>query len=169
MKTYKAPWCTTLIVISTLGTALILALVLWMLFLPLPRHCSALASCLRWLPLALLPVSALFTVRGYTITPDAILVHRLLWATRLPRAGLQSAAFVPHAMCKSLRTCGNGGFFSFTGFYWSKKLKSYRAYVTDLRRTVVLRYERRTIVLSPDEPEDFVRELLEPLNSTQGH
>jgi len=62
-------------------------------------------------------------------------------------------------MCKSIRTCGNGGFFSFTGFYWSRKLKSYRAYVTDLRRTVVLRYERRTILLSPDSPEDFVREL----------
>ena len=124
---------------------------------------------LRWLLLALVIGCALFTVRGYTITPDAILVHRLLWATRLPRTGLRSAEFVPGIMNKSLRTFGNGGFFSFTGFYWSKTLKSYRAYVTDLRRTVVMRYERRTIVVSPDSPEDFVRELLEPLDFTNNH
>jgi len=113
---------------------------------------------IRWLPLALVFGCALFTVRGYTITPDAILVRRLFWDTRLPRAGLQAAEFVPGVMCKSIRTWGNGGFFSFTGFYWTRTLRSYRAYVTDLRRTVVLRYERRTIVVSPDRPEDFIRE-----------
>ena len=107
----------------------------------------------------MLPMAMAIQLQLQRITPDAILVHRLLWATHLPRAGLQSAEFVPNAMCKSLRTCGNGGFFSFTGFYWSKTLRSYRAYVTDLRRTVVLRYERRTVVVSPDSPEDFVREL----------
>jgi len=65
-------------------------------------------------------------------------------------------------MRRSLRTCGNGGFFSFTGFYWSKSLKSFRAYVTDLNRTVVLRYDRRTVVVSPESPDDFARLLLEP-------
>jgi hypothetical protein len=58
-----------------------------------------------------------------------------------------------------MRTCGNGGFYSITGFYWSKPLGAYRAYVTDPRRSVVLRYEKRTVVVSPDAPEDFVREL----------
>jgi len=42
---------------------------------------------------------------------------------------------------------------------WSMALKSYRAYLTDLNQTVVLGYERRTVVLSPDSPEDFVREV----------
>ena len=66
---------------------------------------------------------------------------------------------MPRAMRKSLRTCGNGGFFSFTGFYWSKSLGAYRAYVTDLQRTVVLHYNKRTVIVSPDSPEDFIREL----------
>jgi Bacterial PH domain len=66
---------------------------------------------------------------------------------------------VPKAMNKSLRTCGNGGGFSFTGWYWSKSLGFYRAFVTDLNRTVVLRFENRTVVVSPGEPEDFVGEL----------
>jgi hypothetical protein len=159
MKTYEAPWGTSLIVMSVLATLLFLGITVWLPPLPSPAHGGAVGMWLRSLPLALLLGCALFTVRGYTITPDAILVHRLLWATRLPRAGLLSADFVPNAMCKSLRTFGNGGLFSFTGFYWSKTLRSYHAYVTDLHRTVVLRYERRTIVISPDEPEDFVIEI----------
>ena len=169
MKTYKAPWSTSLIVMSVLATLLCLGITFGIPLLPAPKHGGEVGMWLSWLPLVLVFACALFTVRGYTITPDAILVHRLLWATRLPRAGLKSAEFVTGVMNRSLRTCGNGGFFSFTGFYWSKSLRSYRAYVTDLRRTVVLRYERRTVVVSPDSPEDFVRELLEPLNFTNNH
>jgi len=160
MKTYKSPWSTSLIVVSVLATLLCLVPTFGVPFLPMPKHGGEVIRWLRWLPLALVFGCALFTVRGYTITPDAILVHRLLWDTRLPRAGLKSAEFVTGVMNRSLRTCGNGGFFSFTGFYWSKTLRSYRAYVTDLRRTVVLRYERRTVVVSPDAPEEFVAELL---------
>jgi len=159
MKTYMAPWSITLIVLSALATLLCLVITLGIPWLPALRHHGEVEIIARWLPLALMIGCGLFTVRGYAITPDAILVHRLLWATRLPRAGLQSAEFVPNAMCKSIRTCGNGGFFSFTGFYWSKTLKSYRSYVTDPRRTVILRYENRTVVVSPGTPEDFVREL----------
>ena len=84
-------------------------------------------------------------------------MHRLLWSTVLPRIGLESAQVEPDAMRGSLRTFGNGGAFSFTGFYYNKRLGSYRAYVTDPRRAVVLRYANRRVVLSPDAPEDFVR------------
>lgn len=159
MKTYKAPWSRSLVVTSVLATLLIFGLVCGISFLPLPKSGREIVLLLNWLPVVLVPACALFTIWGYTITPDAILVHRLLWSTRLPRAGLVSAEPVAHAMRGSLRTCGNGGFYSFTGFYWSKTLKSYRAYVTDPGRTVVLRYDRRTVVVSPDRPEEFVRDL----------
>ncbi len=58
-----------------------------------------------------------------------------------------------------LRTCGNGGMFSFTGWYWSRPLGHFRAFVTDLNRTVVLRFADRTLVVSPEHPEEFVREI----------
>ena len=161
MKHYRAPWSTALIVMSVLATLLTAGIAFGLPFLPGAHHGAGFDKWFRWLLLAMVPGCALFTIRGYTIVPDAILVHRLLWSTRLPRAGLQSASLEPGAMCKSIRTCGNGGFYSFTGFYWSKSLKSYRAYVTDLRRTVVLRYEKRTAVVSPENPEDFVRTLME--------
>ena len=160
MKHYQAPWSKALVVMSVIATLLCLAVAFGFPHLP-ARAPSALGFWFRWLLAAMVPGCALFTIRGYTIAPDAILVHRLLWSTRIPRAGLQSATFEPGIMCKSIRTCGNGGFFSFTGFYWNKSLKSFRAYVTDLQKTVVLRYEKRTVVLSPGDPEDFVRALTE--------
>lgn len=153
MKPYEAPWSTSLLVISSAATLLAVSI----------------ATAIAWsahqftweamLPLAIVFGGALFTVRQYAITPDAILVYRLFWITRVPLAGLQSAAFEPDAMRGGLRTCGNGGLFSFTGFFWNKSLGMYRAFVTDSNRTVVLRFPGRTIVVSPSEPEDFVRQL----------
>jgi hypothetical protein len=111
-------------------------------------------------PLLLIPGCALFSIRGYSLTAESILVHRLLWTTVLPRAGLESARFEPPAMRSSIRTFGNGGFFSFTGLYWNKLLGSYRAFVTDPKRAVVLRYaSRRAVVISPVAPELFVQDL----------
>jgi hypothetical protein len=72
---------------------------------------------------------------------------------------LREASVDAEAMRRSLRICGNGGLFSFSGWYRSKRLGVFRAYVTDLNRTVVLTFPRRKIVLSPDQPEAFVEAL----------
>ena len=160
MKHYRAPWCTALIVVSILATLLCFGIAFGMPLLPGPKHGGEVGMWFRWLLPAMVPICALFVIRGYTITTGEILVHRLLWDTHVPRTGLQSATFDPKAMCKSIRTCGNAGFYSITGWYWSKTLKSYRAYVTDPRLAVVLRYENRRIVVSPESPEEFVRALM---------
>ena len=105
-----------------------------------------------------------FVIRGYIVTEEGILIRRLWWNTVLPKADIISVEVVPHAMRKSLRTCGNGGLFSFTGFYWSKQIGHYKAYVNDLNRTVVVRMKKRPAVLSPDDPDAFaqaVRALIE--------
>lgn len=60
----------------------------------------------------------------------------------------------------SLRLCGNGGMFSFTGWYRNRALGVYRAFVTDLKSTVVLKFAKRTIVVSPERPEEFAAEIL---------
>lgn len=162
MKNYEAPWSKSLIVTSLLVTVLCLGISLGAWWGSVVKHQPAPVRWLTLVPLAIVCGSALFTIRGYTIEPDAILVHRLLWSTSLPRAGLESARVEPDAMRGSIRTFGNGGAFSFCGFFYSKHLGSYRAFVTDLRRTVVLRYATRNIVLSPARPDDFVGELGRP-------
>jgi hypothetical protein len=159
IKTYSAPWGTALIVISALVTVVCVGASVGLLWAATAKHSPFLTRPLALLPLALVVGCLPFIVRGYTITADTILIHRLLWDTYLSRIGLQTACVEPNAMRGSLRTWGNGGGFSFTGFYYNKRLRTYRAFVTDLHRTVVLRYSSRTVVLSPAAPADFVRDL----------
>jgi hypothetical protein len=160
MKYHRAPWSPLLKTVSLFSTGLLLAgsLILW-------RAGERLPFFLHWglsfLPVIILLVCACFTVRGYALGTDVILVQRLFWTTRLPRAGLKTARFEPDAMRSSIRTCGNGGLFSFSGHYRNRHLGRYRAWVTDLSRTVALHYADRTVVVSPESPEDFVRELSE--------
>jgi hypothetical protein len=150
MKRYPAPWGILLIALSVLQTLLCLA-VAFLAF----RHGG---FWLGLLPLLLLAGCACFTIRGYSITPEAILVHRLFWATRLPRADMQSAQFEPLPRWTGLRI-GNGGFFAFTGFRYGWGTGLYRVFLTDHRQVVVLRYPQRTVAISPATPEEFVRQL----------
>jgi len=158
MTTYAAPWGRTLMWISVFLTALCVGTAV-VTPVMVPGLTGAARIAIIWLPLVI-PAGCLpFVIRSYAITEDAILIRRLFWTTRLERAELKSAEVVADAMRGSIRTCGNGGGYSITGWYWSKRLGFYRAYVTDLKRTVVLVFVRKTVVLSPDAPEDFVREL----------
>ena len=159
MKHYKAPWSTMLIVMSALVTVLCVGISAAGWWAAFTKHQHGWIRCLALLPLVVVLATVPFAIRGYTITPSSILVHRLFWDTELPRIGLESASAEPDAMRGSLRTFGNGGAFSFSGCYWSKRLGSYRAVVTDPRRTVVLRYARRRVVLSPELPGSFVGDL----------
>ena len=120
-------------------------------------------SWIAFLPLGILFGTALFTVRYYTVTPEAILVRRLLWETTLPIKGLLQAEFEPNAMKSSLRIGGNGGLFSFSGFFMNQSLGTYRALVTDPTLSVVLKYPDRKVVISPATPAEFVRDLTERL------
>jgi hypothetical protein len=151
---YQAPWGTALVVLSSVVSGLCLTIAVFAF-----RKGEG-SIWLGGALVALVMGCALFSIRGYTITRDALLIHRVFWTTRLPLAGLQTAQFEPNAMRASLRTFGNGGFFSFTGYYRNTLLGSYRAFVTDLRHTVVLRYADRTIVISPSRPEEFVKALV---------
>lgn len=154
LKTFASPWSRSLKIISTLATILLLSIVA-----TLSSRQPSPPAWLALLPISILAGCGLFTVRGYALTPDALLVQRLLWASRVPLSGLQSAEHVPNAMDRSIRTFGNGGMYSFTGRFRNHTLGAYRAYVTDLNRTVVLRFPGRTVVISPGEPEAFVAEL----------
>ncbi len=153
MKTYDAPWSTSLLVSSSAFTLICVGIAVAIVW---SAHGFTLIA---WGPLAIIFAAALFSIRGYAVTPDAILVHRLFWKTRVPLAGLQSVQFEPDATLGGIRRFGNGGLFSFSGFFWNKTLGVYRAFVTDARRAVVLRFPDRTTVVSPSAPEDFVREL----------
>jgi hypothetical protein len=117
------------------------------------------AAWLGFLPLVPVAICALLGVRGYVVTPDEIQIRRPLWSTNLPRAGLQSATVDHDALRGSIRLFGIGGLFSFTGLFRSPRLGRYRAFVTDPGRTVILRFADRVVVVSPADPQAFIRDL----------
>ena len=120
------------------------------------RSLQPLRFGLGLLPLGVILVCGLFMVRGYSIANDTLLVHRPFWKTQVSLRELRSVKFDPTATHRSIRTFGNGGFFSFTGYFRNKELGPYRAFMTDRRRAVVLRFPSSVIVISPDRPENFV-------------
>ncbi|MGA2853961.1 MAG: PH domain-containing protein [Verrucomicrobiota bacterium] len=152
-KYHKAPWSPLLILMS-IGLTILCGGMAFRFFV----RGNSMEIMIGVGMLAITFGCALFTIRGYTITQNALLVHRLLWNTRLSLGGLKSAQFELGAMRWGIR-CGNGGFFSFTGLFYNRKLGFHRAFVTDHIRTVVLRYIHRTVVVSPADPEAFVRDL----------
>jgi hypothetical protein len=108
------------------------------------------------MPLSMLSIAALFTIRGYVLTMNALLIQRLLWSSRVGLSDLQSAEADPEAMSGSIRTFGNGGMFCFAGTFSNNRLGSYRAFATDPKRSVMLKFSDRTVVVTPDRPDDFV-------------
>ncbi len=130
---------TTVIFLSAMGGVTVLT--------PLP---------LNLIPVLLVGALAAFSVRGYTVQPGVVLVHRLGWATRIPLRDLVSVEAEPHATVGSIRIFGNGGAFAFTGKFRNSTLGSYRAYVTDPAFCVVLELDSQKVVLTPGSPVRFV-------------
>jgi hypothetical protein len=100
-----------------------------------------------------------FVIRGYTLTPTHLEIHRLGWTTRWPLEGLRDVGFQPGAMAWAWRVWGNGGVFAVHGWFRNSRLGPFRAFVTDTDRTVVLRFADQTVVVSPGDPDRFVQVL----------
>src|SRR5262245_28990929 len=111
MINFRAPWSKSLIVASTFATLVCFGVIYAMWSLPLRgESAESLRFWLALLPLGVIVICALFTVRGYSISNCELEIHRLLWKTRISLHGLQGAYFDLNATHRSIRTLGNGGF-----------------------------------------------------------
>ncbi|HEX7732323.1 MAG TPA: PH domain-containing protein [Rhodanobacter sp.] len=154
-----APWSGFLKGISIV-VSLLLPGVSLLVALTVPAHAlPALRTAAIALPLVILLAAVPFVVRGYELRDGTLHVRRLCWTTRVALGELREAATDPAAGAGSLRLFGNGGLFSFSGWFRNAKLGRYRAFVTDWQRAVVLRATTCTVVLSPADPAGFVRAL----------
>jgi hypothetical protein len=63
------------------------------------------------------------------------------------------------ATSKSLRLFGNSGFFCIAGLFSNRKLGRYRAFATDPQRAVVLELPARKVVVTPENPWQFLAAL----------
>jgi len=152
---FSAPWSLLLKGMTAFCTILLLGIPANVL------HKVGMAG-LSWgtlLPPAILVAGAFFMIRKYELRSGELIIWRLGWSTRIDLSDLQSANINPKAMSGSIRTCGNGGLFCFAGWFRNKALGPYRAYATDMKNSVVLKFPKRTVVVTPGETEEFVATL----------
>ena len=103
--------------------------------------------------------TSLWMIRRFEITNDAIVVRRGLWSNRIALSDIESAELDAHACRGAWKTCGNDGLFAMHGQFRSRRLGKFQAYVTQPRNAIVLRVAGDTIVISPDNPRNFLKEL----------
>lgn len=163
---FNAPWAAPLTVMTTACCVICLGI-------PGAGVIIVLGGKIAWLPdlppwvgwvFCVLPIltmagTALFMVRGYVLTSEALLIRRLIWTNRFELSQFLSATVDANAVNGAIRIFGNGGFFAFTGMYRNSQLGIFRAYATDTKRAVVLRFSGKTLVITPDDPPKFVREI----------
>jgi len=158
---HAAPWPTTLKVVSFLGTGVLCALS-YAAYRAVPTpsgftHNFGIGVAL--VPLVIILGAVLFIVGGYRVDSNVLLVERLITSTSVPLAGL-TRIWADPSICKgSLRVVGNGGLFSFTGWFQNKTLGRYRLFATDFRHAVVLKFPDRVVVVSPAAPQAFIDHL----------
>lgn len=152
---FKSPWGLPLKAITSGVSCLLLGISAYSLWQMLNGSAAATLTAVLS-PLVILAICSLFTVRGYTVSVDQLIVHRLGWSNAIDLSDLLSADFVPGVMQGSLRAFANGGLFAFAGNFHNRDLGAYRAYVTDGMKAVALRFADKTIVVSPDDPEEFM-------------
>ncbi len=158
---FSAPWSTSLRLITLLSTGVLLSLPLFALVNNVGDMRFEFAIVIVLLPVTILVISAFFMIRGYEVRNNVLHIQRLGWRTTLDLVGLESAETDPEAMKGSIRLFGNGGLFCFAGKFRNKKLGSYRAFATDRKLAVVLKFRNKVVVVTPDKPVDFC-ELVKP-------
>lgn len=159
-KFQAAAWPTVLKVVSIIATVLICGVTVGAIrAIPPYGFAHRFGIGVACVPPLIIVGSLLFVVRSYAIQGGHLAIRRLLWTTVIPILGIHDAGIDPAAIKGSLRIFGNGGLFGLTGLYWNKRLGRFRLFATDPKKAVVLRLHDRIVVISPEEPEAFLREL----------
>lgn len=156
---FKAPWGTSLKVLTGLSSAILVVIITIGIFFGPHSNLIWIAGMIV-IPLSMFFIASLFTIRGYQLTLDALLIQRLFWNSRVELSELQSAEVDAEAMKQSARIFGNGGLFCFAGKFDSNRLGTYRAFATDPKNSVVLRFNDKKIVVTPESADVFVTEIM---------
>jgi hypothetical protein len=159
MKFHKATWGKSLKISTILGS---IGLTFTSLLMWLTAPSNKIVLIIGAIPLLIVIGCALFTIRGYSVTPDELLIHRLIWKTRLKRRNLKSAKFDPDFGQQSRRTFGNNGLFSYSGLYWNSHAGYFHAYFTNWDNCIIILSNINGIrpsVISPSNPGNVVQEL----------
>ena len=152
---FKATWDRRLSVTSALVTLIFVLVVLQTIALSSRLD----AEAITWrigLVIVLGLSSALFFIRKYSVTSDFINIHHLGWSTSLKIQDLTEIEKVPIEGKGGIGLFGIWGVYSFTGIARSNAYGFHKLYMTNQRHAVALKFGKKTVLLSPDNPEKFI-------------
>jgi hypothetical protein len=156
---FAAPWSLAVKIITLVALAVLLGTSLaGMRALP-ESTANAIRALMVFVPPLIILVTLAFAVRGFVLTDQELRIERVGWQNRIPLTNVVSATADPQAMRWSIRLFGSGGLFGFFGWFRNRTLGTYRAYGTDPKNTVVLKLRGRTLVVTPENPAQFVEEI----------
>ncbi len=99
-----------------------------------------------------------------------ITILRKISPVVIPFADLKSIRMAETEEMKGvIRTFGNGGLFGYTGLYYNKKLGSMTWYCTQRKNYIIIdKKDNKRIVITPDQPEEFIRDIRQFISDTDG-
>jgi hypothetical protein len=153
---FNASWERRLSVISSL-TTLILVLVVLETIAKASLFDSGTIALRIGLVIFVGITSALFFIRGYSITTDAVHILHFGWATSLKIKNLTGVEKVPLGATSGIGLFGIWGIYSFTGIARNSTYGIHRRYLTNRFHAVALKFGKKTVVVSPDDPEAFIK------------
>ena len=103
----------------------------------------------------------------YTITDTALIIQRPLFSKKIARSDIESLElFINGELNWAIRTFGVGGLFGYFGRFYKGSIGSMNWYATRRNKAVLIRtYEGENIVVTPDDYQNFMRELTAPVSS----
>lgn len=160
---FAAPWGRSVRVMTPITILLVLLPAISTVYVGIGSRLSSADKYVLWTTsgslLLILMLTILFTVRGYRIENQALVILRLGWETRIPLEQLTHPIIDPTIFSNVWIRVGSGGFLGFIGWFWGRSLGWIHAWVTDPKRCVRIRRGQRWIAVSPDNPVRFISQL----------
>lgn len=115
-------------------------------------------SCIAFGLLLIYLVPFAFRPDNYVLTIDKLIVQRPLSDVKINRSEIKSVEQIDkEKFIHTFRTLGVGGLFGYFGKFANTELGSMTWYATRRDKTVlVTTIDNKKIVLTPDNPEEFV-------------
>lgn len=157
---YSASWSQSLKISTAAVTVVLVGMLAVFAFAPGKGVPWWLLLFLALIPLSILLGCVASMVCGYRLEGGILHVVRPGRTTRIGLRGLKSVSLDVRACQGSTRVNGNGGAYSYTGWFHNAALGTYELFATDMSRTVVLKLPNRIVVVTPNRPEEFVNAVL---------
>jgi hypothetical protein len=149
MTTWTASYDRTTKIVTSLVCALLAVI------------CLTTRSPIVFVPAALIVALAFASSpRGYSLSGQTLVVKRLIGKVKIPLDTLREArAATSDDLQGCLRLWGSGGLFGYYGLFQTAVLGTCSWYVTDKSKLVLLVTGAKTLLVSPDDRDDFLASL----------